>query len=168
MSTEFDYRKQEHVSLRAICEGAVEEAALDFPERPIHLERSDDARGLWDRDQLEDLVHELIWSAIIQSSPTAPISVSVMDCADEALMVVAYGGEQVPDHVRKHLLDPEHRDFEPSECPALCRSLEAIRALGGRLDLSSGRDEATFNVWLPKEGERAEPIALRVVSRGAS
>jgi len=148
---------RERVLLNEVCQEAVEETRLDYPQRTIHLERWSDPQGVWDGEQVRDVVRDLIWSAVIQSRPTAPIRVSAVDCGDQALVVVAYLGKALPAQLREHLLAEEHHDLEPSAVPVLCRCLEIVRAHGGRMDLNCEHDSTVFHVWLPKKGERERP-----------
>jgi hypothetical protein len=156
----------EATSLGEICQEAVEEATLDYPDHPIHFERWDDALGEWDADRLAEVAENLIWNAVVHSDAGAPIIVSVVNCGDQALMIVANLGEPVPERIREHLLEPEHRDSELCSRSVLCTTLELVRAPGGRIELSSENDSTVFHVWLPKAGP-ARQVPMRRVELGA-
>jgi signal transduction histidine kinase len=136
--------------LAEICAEVVDEAAREHPSHPIHFERWDDAPGEWDTYPLTEVARSLIGSAVMRSDPGAPIVVSVANCGEQALMIVADLGEPLPKEIREHLLDPEHHDEAPSTHPTLCSAVEIVQAHGGRLDLSSEHDSTVFHVWLPR------------------
>jgi sigma-B regulation protein RsbU (phosphoserine phosphatase) len=159
--------KRERVPLAGICREAVDEALLAHPDRIIEFQGWDDALGEWDRDRVLQVVRNLLSNALTHGAEGEPVIVSVVDCKDEALLVVFNRGQPVPDRFREQLLDPTRREGWSSGHLGLGIVKEIVRAHGGRIELISDQLATLFHIWLPKKAREEGGPALQASRSGA-
>jgi signal transduction histidine kinase len=143
--------KRERIPLAGICRDAIVEASLEHPGSPIELECWDEAPGDWDRGSLLQVLRNLLSNALSHGAAGEPIVVSVIDCREEAVLVVGNHGPPIPDPVREQVFDPARRGAWSSDHLGLYIVKEIVRAHGGRIELTSTDQTTVFHLWLPKE-----------------
>ncbi|MFL5353694.1 ATP-binding protein [Archangium sp.] len=144
--------------LGEVAQQVVDEVALAFPERMLHLLRATerDLRGEWDPDRLAQVVTNLTRNAVRHSPSGTPVRVTVH--ADERSVGVDVHNEGPPiaPELLPTLFEPftqgsERHSHEGNMGLGLYISRELARAHGGRLEVESRQEEGTtFRLVLPR------------------
>jgi signal transduction histidine kinase len=99
---------------------------------------------------LLQVVRNLLWNALSHGAASEPVTVSVIDAGDEALLAVANRGKPIPSAVRERLLDPDRRATLSTDHLGHYIVKEIVRRHGGRIEPISDESATLFHVWLPK------------------
>lgn len=139
--------------LRELCEEVATDAAFSETATPIMLAPGPACEGWWDRDRVEQLVHNLLANAIQHGAP--PIRMTLRSDPGEAVLEISNGNRGPP-------LAPETlaRLFEPFQQAGAERrtglglglfiSRSIVEAHRGTLGGESDADGTRFTVRLPR------------------
>ncbi|HVG57953.1 MAG TPA: ATP-binding protein [Hyalangium sp.] len=144
------------MDLDTVVQDAVAAAELEDPDRLVRYVKSGDARGLWDRERLEELLSTLVRHALRGSPAGRPVDVRLRGEREEVVLEVHRTGAPIPSEVLPQLFDA----FRPSRADEVGREPEVLglfiareiaRAHGGDVDVESNVVEGTlFRVRLPR------------------
>lgn len=144
------------MDLDAVVQDVVAAAELEEPDRLVRYAKSGDARGLWDRGRLEELLSTLVRHALRGSPAGRPVDVRLRAEREEVVLEVHRTGAPIPSEVLPQLFDafrpsrPDEVGREP-EVLGLFIAREIARAHGGDVDVESNVVEGTlFRVRLPR------------------
>src|SRR5262249_26493317 len=138
---------------------AVVAAQIGSPESTIDLDVDGDARGVWDRTRLGEVVSNLIGNAIKHGAPGKAIEVVVRDDGDRVVFAVHKHGVPIPEDLIPALFDPfrraesaeSHKLGVKSYGLGLYITREIVVAHGGTIDVRSSQEAGTtFSVRLPR------------------
>jgi signal transduction histidine kinase len=144
------------IDLDTVVQDVVAAAELEEPDRLVRYVKSGDARGLWDRDRLEELLSTLVRHALRGSPAGRPVDVRLRGEREDVVLEVHRTGAPIPSEVLPQLFDafrparPDEAGREP-EVLGLFIAREIARAHGGEVDVESNVVEGTlFRVRLPR------------------
>jgi PAS domain S-box-containing protein len=150
------------MDLDAVVQDVVAAAELEDPDRLVRYMKGGDARGLWDRARLEELLSTLVRHALRGSPAGRPVDVRLRAEREEVVLEVHRTGAPIPSEVLPQLFDA----FRPIRVDEVSREPEVLglfiareiaRAHGGDVGVESNVVEGTlFRVRLPRG-----PSALR-------
>lgn len=145
--------ERSRVDLRELCEAVVSDAVFSEAGTPIELAPGPACEGWWDRDRLEQLVHNLVANALQHGAP--PVRVTLRAERDEVVLDVANGnaGAPIAPEAMPRLFEPfGRRDGERRSGLGLglfiTRSI--AEAHGGTVDVTSSPEVTRFTVRLPR------------------
>ncbi len=127
--------KRERVALAEICRMVVEEASRAHPDADVVFNDWNEASGVWDRQQMIQLVRDLFSSAFAHGGPGSSILVSLSQSGENALLVVV--SSRQPGNC-------------PSEVSVLLRVREIVHAHGGQTLLIVRNNDRFCHVSLPR------------------
>ncbi len=142
--------------IHLVCSQAIEEIALNYPERQIVHAPEGDGHGAWDADRLAQVVGNLVRNAVSYGAPGAPITVCSTGDATTVTIHVHNHGKPIPGDVLPTLFEPFKRgerkhDPERSVGLGLFIVREIVAAHGGHVEVRSDADDGTsFQVALPR------------------
>jgi PAS domain S-box-containing protein len=142
--------------IHVVCAQAVEEIALNYPDRIIIREDEGDGHGAWDADRLAQVVGNLVRNAVSYGEPGAPITVSSVGRATTVEIRVHNHGKPIAPDVLPTLFEPFKRgdrrhDPERSVGLGLFIVREIVAAHGGTVEVCSEVEQGTcFSVTLPR------------------
>jgi PAS domain S-box-containing protein len=151
------------MDLDVVVQDVVAAAELEDPDRLVRYVKGGDAKGLWDRERLEELVSTLVRHALRGSPAGRPVDVRLRAEREEVVVLEVHRtGAPIPSEVLPQLFDA----FRPARVDEVTREPEVLglfiareiaRAHGGDVDVESNVVEGTlFRVRLPRG-----PSALR-------
>jgi PAS domain S-box-containing protein len=149
--------------LRVVVRQGVEELEAAWPERTVSLRVSPGRyEGVWDADRLVQVVSNLGSNAIQYSPPDTPVTFTLQDGGEAAVLEVHNVGNPIPPELLPHLFDPFRR--ASSEGGGLGLGLyiveQVVKGHGGRVEVSSTAASGTvFRVVLPRGGQAAQPMS---------
>jgi signal transduction histidine kinase len=138
-----------------VCDDAVQELRLAYPDRDLRIDADGDLRGAWDRDRVMQVISNLIGNAIAHGSD--PIIVHVCTSSDNERVItrVTNGGAEIPAAELAHLFDPFVRG------QAMTRNREGMGlglyivkqialAHGALINVTSRPGETAFEIAWPR------------------
>ncbi len=145
------------MDLDAVVQDVVAAAELEEPDRLVRYTKGGDARGLWDRDRLEEMLSTLVRYSLRGSPAGRPVDVRLKAEREEGVVLEVHRtGPPIPSEVLPQLFDalrparPDEANREP-EVLGLFVAREIARAHGGDVDVESNVVEGTlFRVRLPR------------------
>jgi PAS domain S-box-containing protein len=148
--------ERREADIHAVCRQAVDEIAINNPDRAIVHHPQGEGRGVWDPDRMSQVVGNLTRNAISYSPAGSVVTVRSRDCGGKVRLEVHNEGRPIPADVLPTLFQPFKRgerrhDPERSIGLGLFIVREIVMAHGGSVDVSSSLAEGTtFRVDLPK------------------
>ena len=145
--------------VRALLEAALAEARATYPTRRVELvgaHESEDVRALLDRPRMLMVLLQLLDNALRHSPPGSPVGVEVQREAERVRVRIHNEGEPIPLERLQHLFEPQEARGSAETTVRLSLGLglflarATVEAHGGRLQVSSSREEGTrVSVDLP-------------------
>jgi signal transduction histidine kinase len=140
--------------LALIVNAVVEELRLIHPEREIQVEM-DRTWGSWDGGRLAQVLSNLVGNALEHGIQAKPVSIRVVQTADEVTVSVRNEGPPIPPELLPTLFEPYRRVMARGEGSkglglGLFITQQIVLAHGGRLDVHSDDSGTTFAVVLPQ------------------
>ena len=141
--------------IHAVCQQAVDEAAINHPDRALVHEAEGEGSGLWDSDRLAQLLGNLVVNALSYSLPDSPVRVRSVGLADSVLLEVRNHGPAIAEDVRATLFEPfkrheRRKDPERSIGLGLFIVRQIVAAHAGTVRAESSGGETVFRVELPR------------------
>ncbi|NBD10285.1 PAS domain-containing protein [Corallococcus sp. c25j21] len=153
----------ERVDMTELCQGALEELQVTYPERPLALEaRGDDLWGHWDPDRVSQVLGNLVVNALQHAKSDTPVRTTLSDEGPDVVMRVHNEGDPIPAALLPRLFDPFKESSTPEE-GASRRSLglglyivhEIVQVHGGSVHVESSLEHGTtFTVRWPRVPSR--------------
>lgn len=142
------------VALKPLAEDAVELYAPIASERGIHLQADvQEAQVRGDRDQLFQLLVNLLDNALKYAPPDSTIDVSLRGVGGEVLLEIADRGPGIPEAERERVFDRFQRLESHRGSPGVGLGLSLVRAIvhhhGGRVLLLDNTPGLRVRVMLP-------------------
>jgi signal transduction histidine kinase len=142
-------------SLSDACGRAVDDARMAFPGWKIEL-RSEDVRGEWDPERLQQVLSNLIGNACHYGNPARPVLVCARREPDAAVLEVHNEGAPIPPDLQPVIFEAFRRSPGASRRSGLGLGLyivsEIVRAHRGSIEVRSSDQGTTFLVRLPTPG----------------
>lgn len=139
--------------LADITQSLVDEIALGHTDRRIRCEAFGDTSGRWDPDRLGQAISNLVGNAVRHGSPDAPVSIAVTGLGAELSVAVHNAGvidESLLPTIFEAFTRPRHAGSSGLGL-GLYISDQIVRIHGGRIDVSSSREDGTtFVIRLPR------------------
>ncbi len=146
--------------LTPVLEQVVAEVRAIAPEREIETVFKIDEPVFCDRGRIGQLASNLLSNAVTHGASDRPIQFAAQTVDDRFEMVVANGGEPIPEDVRSELFRPFFRGAARPSRNGLGLGLfiasEIAKAHDGTLEVSSTDEETRFTFSMPRAAE-AEP-----------
>jgi len=148
------------MDLAEICAEVIDEMASTYPDRMVLFGANEEARGVWDRGRLAQVVSNLIANAI-QHGSDGNIELRLENEEDKVTLRVHNHGPAIPEELLASIFEPfQRRPKARSEGLGLglyiCR--EMVRAHGGEIAVhSSEASGTTFTVRLPRIAKPGGP-----------
>ena len=148
------------MDLAEICAEVIDEMASTYPDRVVLFGADGEARGVWDRGRVAQVVANLIANAI-QHGSNGNIELRLENEADKVTLRVHNHGPAIPEELLASIFEPFQRHPKArSEGLGLglyiCR--EMVRAHGGEIAVhSSEAAGTTFTVRLPRVAKPGGP-----------
>lgn len=149
----------QHVDMRELCQGALEELQVTYPERPLTLEAQDgNLEGWWDPDRVTQVLGNLVVNALQHAGNSSPVRTTLTDEGPDVVMQVHNEGNAIPPDLLPHLFDPFKAAHMPEEA-GKHRSLglglyivhEIVKMHGGSVQVDSSAERGTtFTVRWPR------------------
>ncbi len=156
------------IDLVEVCAEVMAEYETAHPDRALSFDPGIDARGLWDRERLAQVVANLIGNAIQHGKPDSPIDVQLRAEGDAVCLVVHNDGSPIPAELLPSIFDPfrgqSMRTARNQDGLGLGLFIvrEIVRAHSGEIRVHSTEAEGTtFVVKLP----RRPPFQVRLCAR---
>lgn len=136
----------------------VEQLRGAHPTRRIELEVVGDARGLWDRVRLQQVLRNLVVNAIDYGSPDTPIHVLLAGDQNDVTLEVKNRGpaiekanlDQIFNPLKRALTQINRNDAGTGLGLGLFIVREIVRAHCGEVTVRSNKEETVFTVRLPR------------------
>lgn len=145
------------VSLKEICNKAVEEAQAGQPARTFELQCDDEYRGRWDPERLGQVLSNLLENAAKYGAQSTPIRLQLSGDALGVELRVHNQGEPIPPEVMPTLFQPFRRGPQTESTIKVSMGLglyivrELVEGHGGTVDVKSETTSGTvFRVRLPR------------------
>src|SRR5690606_3895501 len=87
------------MDLDAVVQDVVAAAELEDPDRLVRYVKTGEARGLWDRERLEELLSTLVRHALRWSPAGRPVDVRLRGEREEVVLEVHRTGAPIPSEV---------------------------------------------------------------------
>lgn len=149
----------QHVDMRELCQGALEELQVTYPERPLMLEtQGGNLEGCWDPDRVTQVLGNLVVNALQHAWNDTPVRTTLTDEGADVVMRVHNEGAPIPEELRPRLFDPFKAAHMPEEA-GKHRSLglglyivhEIVQMHGGSVQVDSSAERGTtFTVRWPR------------------
>ncbi|WP_242342693.1 PAS domain-containing sensor histidine kinase [Anaeromyxobacter terrae] len=139
--------------LREVCEEVATDAAFSDTPAGLELALGPACEGFWDRDRLEQVVHNLVANAIQHGAP--PVRLSLRAEAGDAVLQVANQnrGPPIAPETLARLFEPFHhpdRERRTGLGLGLFIARSIVEAHRGTLTAESTADGTRFEVRLPR------------------
>jgi len=105
--------ERQQMNLAEVCQAALEELQVSYPERPLLFEARGDTRGSWDPDRVSQVLGNLVVNALQHGREGMPIRTVVRGEPDEVVLEVHNHGEPIPAELLPRIFDP----FKTSAAP---------------------------------------------------
>ncbi len=139
--------------LREVCEEVATDAAVSDTPATLELALGPACTGFWDRDRLEQLVHNLVANAIEHGAP--PVRVTLRSDGGDAVLVVANAnrGPPIAPETLPRLFEPFHlpdREHRSGLGLGLYIARSIAEAHRGALTAESDAQGTRFTLRLPR------------------
>ncbi|WP_341870995.1 ATP-binding protein, partial [Corallococcus llansteffanensis] len=148
-----------HVNMDELCQGALEELQVTYPERPLPLKtRGGNLEGHWDPDRVTQVLGNLVVNALQHARSDSPVCTTLTDAGADVVMCVHNEGDPIPEDLLPRLFDPFKASRAPEES-GKHRSLglglyivhEIVQMHGGSVQVDSSAERGTtFTVRWPR------------------
>jgi PAS domain S-box-containing protein len=154
------------VDLDTVTQDVVAAVELEHPDRLVRYVKRGDARGIWDRERLVELLGTLLGYSLRTGPVERPVDVRLLAEGMEVVLEVRREGEPIPPEMLSEMFNPfyypqpqlvgdeatrEHLGL------GLFITREITRAHGGHMEVRSTAEEGTlFQVYLPRG-----PVGMR-------
>ncbi|EAU67831.1 histidine Kinase [Stigmatella aurantiaca DW4/3-1] len=149
------------VDLDMVTQDVVAAVELEHPDRLVRYVKRGDARGIWDRERLVELLSTLLGYSLRTGPVDRPVDVRLLAEGMEVVLEVRREGEAIPAEVLSEMFNPF---FYPPQAQlvgdevtrehlglGLFITREITRAHGGHMEVTSSQQEGTlFQVYLPR------------------
>lgn len=149
--------ERKSVDLSQVVSQAVEEVGLAYPDRTLELITSGPMEGHWDPDRVAQLVSNLTSNAIQYSPSESAVRVMLRYQAPSAVLEVHNFGDAIPPDRLPSIFEPLQRVAPTIDTATRSIGLglyivrHIVEAHGGRIEVSSSREEGTrFIAHLPQ------------------
>jgi two-component system, sensor histidine kinase and response regulator len=139
-----------------LVERVVREHQAAAPNRIIHTEYTGECAGQWDAERIAQVASNLIGNALKHGDAAAPVRIHLSGMDQREVVLTVTNGGTIPSELRNHLFDP----FRGAQRPegrngglglGLYIVYQIVRAHGGLVDVSTGRDDLTsFRIAVPR------------------
>lgn len=154
---------RQSIHLAEVCQAALEELQVSYPERRLLFEARGDTWGQWDPDRVSQVLGNLVVNAVQHGREGMPIRTVVRGEPREVVLEVHNHGEPIPNELLPRIFDP----FKTPAATATATqdAAKRKRSLGlglyivsqiaaaheGRVEVRSTADEGTtFTVHWPR------------------
>jgi signal transduction histidine kinase len=162
------------MNLRDLCDQAVGETELAFPQWTIRLESTGELDGTWDPDRLLQILSNLLSNAGQHGRPQGIVDIKLDGRAADTVTLAVLNGGTIPAAVLPALFDPfrgsrSRRDASHGLGLGLFIVNEIARAHGGTVEVSSQPESGTtFLVRLPRHTSRSAAFGSDAIERASS
>ena len=148
--------------IHTVCQQAVDEAAINHPDRALVHRAEGDGAGLWDPDRLAQVLGNLIVNAVSYSPPDSQVLVVSRGLADSVVIEVRNQGPPIAEDMLATLFEPfkrheRRKDPERSIGLGLFIVRQIVAAHGGAVRAASSDGETVFRVELPRSPRPEDP-----------
>jgi signal transduction histidine kinase len=161
-------------NLGDLCNQAVAELELAFPQWTIRSQSIGDLDGAWDPDRLLQIISNLLSNAGQHGRPEGAIDVSLDGRHPDTVALTVHNGGVIPSSLLPKLFDPfrgtrQRRDAARGLGLGLYIVREIARAHGGTVEVTSTPDAGTsFLVRLPRRTVRSSAFEHQAPAGGAT
>jgi PAS domain S-box-containing protein len=149
------------VDLDMVTQDVVAAVELEHPDRLVRYVKRGDARGIWDRERLVELLGTLLGYSLRTGPVERPVDVRLLAEGMEVVLEVRREGEPIPAEMLSEMFNPFFYPQSPlvggEEASrehlglGLFITREITRAHGGHMEVRSTAEEGTlFQVYLPR------------------
>ena len=148
--------ERRETDIHVVCRQAVDEIAVNHPDRPIIHIPEGEGLGNWDPDRMAQVVGNLTRNAVTYSPAGTPVSVRSAERHQGIRLEVHNEGRPIPSDVIPTLFQPfkrGERKADPDRSIGLGLFIvrEIVAAHGGSVNVQSGDGQGTtFAVELPR------------------
>ena len=152
-----------------ICNDAVDELRVVWPDHNIEVEVRGDARGEWDAARMGQIISNLVGNAATHGDPQTPVCVSIDGTGERVILRVKNQGSPIPGDVLAMIFEPFRRGVPKNNSPrglglGLYIVQQIVLAHDGAIGVdSTAKDGTTFTLQLPRA-----PISPMVREGGKS
>lgn len=142
-----------------ICASMIDEISLLHSNRKIHLERTGDLVGEWDRERVEQVISNLLANALTHG--VGDLRVIVRGSPDEVYVSINNAGKPIPPEQLATLFEPFRQGSNSRGGLGLGLYIvhEILRAHGGVVDVQSTADAGTtFTTRWPRRAPQPQGV----------
>ncbi|MCE9671571.1 PAS domain-containing protein [Myxococcus stipitatus] len=153
---------RQHMNMAEVCQAALEELQVAYPNRHLSFEAHGDTTGDWDPDRVSQVLGNLVTNALHHGDADSPVRTSLRGERTDVVMEVHNQGDPIPSELLPRIFDPFKTPSGQAPVPApykLQRSLglglyivhQIARAHGGHVEVESSAEAGTrFRVYWPR------------------